>query len=170
MIKVKYTGLVYGEGGNDGAFLKRLISLDKFKYHTSNWIFSADNAHGVSTEAVLEKCQKRIFGFAYDLILCFIDIDDLKHRFPKVWKEKKKRLEEKNSNLVIVWQIDNAEDEYEKVLGKQNKGKSQINKMAREEVEKFINSSFWKRILKIIKEKESNIFEQRKKLEKETND
>ena len=157
MTKIKHTCLIYGEGRNDKRFLQDLISLDKFKYHTSNWFFSYGNAKGVSTETVLKECARSLLGRSYSLVLCFVDLDDLKNRFPENWQEKKKEIEEKNSKLVIVWQVDNAEDEYEKVLGKQNKKKSQLNKMARKQVERFINSGFWHRILDIIKKKESSL-------------
>mgnify|MGYP000273977970 CR=1 FL=1 len=39
------------------------------------------------------------------------------------------------------------------------KGKHNTNKEARKQIEKFINSDFWKRILQAIKEKEKNLDE-----------
>lgn len=156
MKKEKYSCLVFGEGKKDNNFLKTLIDLRKFKYHTSKWTFNYGNASGSSPAVVLEKCYKESFGYAYDLILCFMDIDKLKEDFPQNWKDEKKILEQKYKNIKIIWQINNAEDEYKKVLGN-IEGKHKINQKANKEVYKFINSNFWKRILKSIKDKENSL-------------
>lgn len=66
-------------------------------------------------------------------------------------------LEKQYSEFTIIWQIDNAEDEYKKVIGDQYKGKHKLNKLAKQKVAKFINSNFWKRILKPIKDKEREL-------------
>ena len=39
-----------------------------------------------------------------------------------------------------------------KVIGKKNVGKKEINRIANKEVEKFVNSKYWKSLLKIIKD------------------
>jgi len=158
----KYTCYVYGEGRKDKNFLKTLINLKKFKYHTSKWFFNYGNSSGGSAKIILEKCRKVTLEYSYDLVLCFIDLDGLKTDHPKNWKKKKEDLEKSYSDFKIIWQIDNAEDEYRKVLGKLSKSKYQTNKLAKKMVGKFINSHYWKRILKPIKEKEKEFEKQRK--------
>ncbi len=156
LFKERYSCFIFGEGKRDKDFLTTLIDLPKFKYHTSKWTFSYSNASGGSAEMVLEKCHRESSSYAFDLILCFIDLDKLKKDFSKEWSKKKKELEEKHTNIEIIWQIDNAEDEYKKVLGEIN-SKHRINQQAKRQITKFINSKFWKRILKPIKEKEQNL-------------
>lgn len=117
LIKPKYTCFIYGEGKRDKNFLITLFNLKKFQHHSSNWIFQYDSAWGGSAKNILEKCQKESSSFSFDLILCFIDLDKLKEDFPKTWKKEKNTLEEKYPKIKIIWQINNAEDEYKKVLG-----------------------------------------------------
>jgi len=152
-----YSCLVFSEGGKDKKFLIALIDLPKFKYHTKKWFFNYDNASGSSPEVILERCQSAISGKAYELVLCFIDLDKLKSDYPKIWQKEKARLEKKFSNFYIIWQIDNAEDEYRKVLGDSCCSKHKLNKFAREKIAEFINSDFWKRILKPVKDKEQEL-------------
>ncbi|EKE00367.1 MAG: hypothetical protein ACD_22C00040G0001 [uncultured bacterium] len=152
---MKYSCLLFGEGGNDKKFLIALLELEKFKYHTKKWEPSYDSASGSSPEDILSRCVSSIRGKEYDLIICFIDLDKLKTDYPRVWKKKKKILEKKYSNFKIVWQVDNAEDEYRRVLGESRKvGKQKLNELAKKNISKFINSKYGKRILKIIKKKE----------------
>ena len=150
----KYTCLVYGEGRRDKNFLMRLIDLEKFKYHTQNWHFNYGNASGGAAEDIVEQCRREIVGYDYDLVLCFIDLDKLKEDYPKDWNEKKIEIEEKfeKVGIKIIWQLNNAEEEYIKVLGNIKVGKHGLNKIAKDQVEKFINSEYWKRILKVITE------------------
>lgn len=158
IITKKYSCLIFGEGRKDKNFIKALIDLKKFKDHTLNWTFNYGNAPGGSAEMILKKCQKEIFNYSYDLIICFIDLDKLKSDYPNnKWKEEKKKLEKKYLNFKIIWQLDNLEDEFKKVLGNQYKSKHKLNNLAKQKVNKFINSSFWKRILKPIKEKEQKL-------------
>jgi len=157
MKRTSYSCLVFGEGGKDKKFLIALIDLDKFKHHTKKWTFNYDNASGSSPETILNKCWKAISGTNYDLILCFIDLDKLKTDYPEKWKENKKRLENKYSNITIMWQIDNMADEFRKVLRDHCRGKNKLNRAARKKVKEFINSDFWKRILKPIKDKEQEL-------------
>ncbi len=156
-IKRKYSCYVYGEGRKDKNFLQALIDLKKFKYHTSKWFFNYGNASGGSAKIILEKCKKAISKYDYDLVLCFIDIDNLKSSFPKTWKKEKQKLEKYYSKIEVIWQIDKLEDEFKKVLGDKYKGKHRLNKVAKEKIKDFINSSYWKRILKPIKEKEKKL-------------
>lgn len=157
-IKRKHSCFIYGEAVKDRKFLQNLTDLKKFKFHTSNWIFNFGNASGGSSKELLEKCQKEVYGYSYDLILCVIDLDHLKNDYPKSWKEEKNKLEKYFLKIVIIWQIDNLEDEFKKVLGNEHKSKHRLNKVARERIKDFINSSYWKRILKPIKQKEKQFF------------
>lgn len=152
---MKYSCLVFGEGGRDKKFLMVLIDLPKFKYHTKKWApFNYNSASGSSPEIILKQCCCAVFGKDYDLVLCFIDLDQLKFVYPKTWEKEKEKLEQKFLNFQIIWQIDNAEDEYKRVLGDCCYGKHKLNKAAKQNVKKFINSAFWKKILKAIKDKE----------------
>jgi hypothetical protein len=152
----EYSCLVYGEGSKDKKFLKTLLDLDKFKYHTKRWIFNFDNASGESPKRIYQKCKKRIVGYDHDLVLCFIDLDKLKNDFPKKWQEEKKKLDN-DSDIKIIWQLDCAEDEYKIVLGNINCTKHKLNKKAKKEIKKFINSDYWNRILKPIKNEEKKL-------------
>lgn len=156
---MKYTCLVFGEGGKDKKFLMALIDLPKFRYHTKKWFFSYDNASGSSPKIILKQCRRSALGKSYDLILCFIDLDKLKSDHPNKWQVEKKKLEQDYSAFVIIWQIDNAEDEYKTVLGDKYYGKHRLNKMAKEKINKFINSNFWQKILKPIKDTERKMEE-----------
>ncbi len=151
---MKHSCLVFSEGGKDKKFLMALIDLPKFKYHTKNWVFNYDNASGSSPEIILKKCQNAIFNASYDLAICFIDLDKLKSDHKKTWESEKRKLEIKYSGITIIWQIDKAEDEYKKVLGNLRYSKYKLNKVAKRRVKEFINSDFWKRILKPIRDKE----------------
>lgn len=166
IITKEYSCFVFGEGRKDKNFLMALIDLKKFEDHTQGWTFNYGNASGGPAKVILEKCRKEVSGHNYNLILCFIDLDRLKQDSPKKWKKEKMELEEQYSEFKIIWQFDKAEDEYRKVIGNQCKGKHKLNKIAKQEVEKFINSDFWKRILKSIKNKERELDEIRKELKK----
>ena len=74
-----------------------------------------------------------------------------------MWEIEKSYIEEKYNYIKFIWQIDNAEDEYKKVLGESKVAKHKLNRQAKEEIHKFINSPLWKRILGIIKEKEEEL-------------
>lgn len=149
------TCLLYGEGKKDSKFIDNLISLKKFKDHTSSkWEFFTDHASGGSPKTVLEKCNRIISGRDFNLVICFIDIDLLKREYPKTWQNEIKNLEDRYPEIEIFWHEENLEDEILKVLKIPHKGKNAINRIARENVEKFINSKYWKRLLSIIKERE----------------
>lgn len=160
MITEKFSCFIYGEGGKDRTFLQKLFLLEKFQYYTQKWTFQFDNASGNSPKNILEKCHKISSPYSYDLVLCFIDLDKLKDDFPKKWKGKKEKLENQYENIHIIWQIENAEDEYKNALGKISekcKGKYALNNLAKKEVKKFINTEFWKKILVPIQEKEREL-------------
>lgn len=153
-IPQKYTCFLFGEGRRDRNFLRALIDEEKFKYHTIKWFFTYDNASGCSADDVLKLCKKQSSGKSFDLIICFIDLDDLKVSFKKNWQDKKKYLEEKYLNFIIIWQEDNAEDEYRRALNISQKSKVRVNEIAIKNIHKFVKSNFGKRILKAIKNKE----------------
>ena len=155
IIKKLYSCLVYGEGKEDKHFLMSLIDLDKFQYHTKKWKFNYSNGYGGSPKDILEKCKNEIVGVSYDLVICFIDLDKLKEDYPsKKWEKEQNKLEKEYSHFNIIWQIDKLEDELKRVLGDKYKGKRKINKIAKKNSTKFINSAFWKKILSIIGDKE----------------
>ena len=89
-IKRKFSCYVYGEGRKDKNFLKTLIYLRKFRYHTPKWTFNYGNASGGSAETVLKKCKNATSGHSYNLVLCFVDLDNLKSDFLKTWKKRKR--------------------------------------------------------------------------------
>ncbi|MFA5249207.1 MAG: hypothetical protein WC397_01550 [Candidatus Paceibacterota bacterium] len=146
---------MFGEGRRDKNFLYALISLKKFKDHTEKWTFTTDGASGISPKTILDQCRKSALGKSYDLIICFIDLDKLRNDYRKRWEVEQKKLEEGYGDITIIWQDPNAEGEMIKVLGDHHCGKHKLNKIAKQKVEKFINSEFWKKILKPIKDKES---------------
>lgn len=154
-----YSCFIFGEAGGDRKFLLRLTEEKKFKYHTAKWSFNYSNGSGGSPDCVLKKCNRESAFPSFDLILCFVDLDKLKHDFPNSWEEEKTALEDKYPSITIIWYEDNAEDVYKKVLGKKAVGlsKRRINALARKEVGQFINSPLWKKIIDIISKKEQQL-------------
>ncbi|NCN83182.1 MAG: hypothetical protein GW947_04425 [Candidatus Pacebacteria bacterium] len=96
-----YTGFVFGEGKNEKNFLIALIDLEQFKYQTKLWEFNYDNGHGCSAKDILIKCKNSIIGRSYDVVLCFIDLDDLKHDYPSTWENEKEKLEKFYKEIII---------------------------------------------------------------------
>ena len=166
IIKEKYSCLFFGEGKRDKKFLDALVENEKFQYHTANWFIKCDNASGCSPKIILRQCKRVVSNYDYDLVLCFIDTDKLKQDFPKKWEKEQIKLKKQYSEFKIIWQRDNAEDEYKKVIGDQYLSKHKLNKIARQRIREFINSDFWKRILSPIKNKERELNKIRKKLKK----
>ena len=163
----KYSCLLYSEGGTDNGFLESLCNLGKFKdYYAKDWSLRFDHAFGGSPRDVLERCRRESRGIGYHLILCFIDLDKLKSDYPqKYWQQEKENLEAEYLayGIIIIWQEDNLEDEYEKVLGKEYRryGKRGINKIAKEpeNLKKFINLDYWNKIKNNFVEKEKELEE-----------
>lgn len=171
VLNKKYTGLFYGEAKKERKLLNKIVETKKFKYFTQNWEdFIIKSYHGESPEMILESCNNFIKGRAYDIVLCFVDIDKLKQdcyskksKKIKNWEKEKIKLENKYNKIIIVWQDENLEDEIKKVIGKKAKtksgndrGKWHLTKLSRENVEKIASSEFWKNIFKIIKGREGN--------------
>jgi len=152
-----YSCLMFGEGRRDKKFLYTLVDLEKFKYHTKKWAIQIDSGRGCSPEVIVKDCIAIPHFQGFDLVLCFIDLDKLKQENPRKWEEKQKELELKYKDIVIIWQIEHAEDEYRRALGEQCSNKHKINKIAQQNIEKFINTDFWKRILKPINDKENEL-------------
>ena len=153
---MKYTCLIFSEGGKDKKFLMALIPLLE-EYHAKKWSFNYDNASGSSPETILKRCQTVPFIESYNLVLCFIDLDKLKIDYPDKWETKQEKLENKYHDFKIIWQLDNLEDEFKKVIGDLNYGKHKLNKIAKQKIVEFKNSSYWKRILWSIKNKEEEL-------------
>jgi hypothetical protein len=143
---------MFGEGKRDKDFIYALTGLDKFKYHTQNWSFTYGNAHECSASDIIRACKNEKTG-AEDVVLCFIDLDDLKNDFSQTWKEEKRKLEEDAfaNGIKIIWFLDKSEDEFRRVLGDEF-GDNRVNREARENADKFINSDLWNRILEPIRE------------------
>ncbi len=154
---MNFTCSFFGEGGKDKNFILTLIELPKFKHHTRKWFFTPSHGSGSSPAIILEQCSKDALGKPYDLILCLIDLDKLKTDFPNKWREQQKSLEQKYSNIQIIWQEDNAEDEYKKALGTECDSKHKLNRLAKQKINRFINSPLWKKILNPIKNKEKEL-------------
>ena len=111
----------------------------------------------IVAKIILEQCKSASRGINYDLIMCFIDLDKLKHDYPNSWAKEKDKLKQNFSQFKIIWQKENLEDEFIKVIGKQCRNKHRLNKIARQEINKFINSNYWKKILNTIKNKEEEL-------------
>ena len=153
---MKYSCLAFSEGGKDKKFLMALIPLLE-EYHAKKWAFNYDNASGSSPKTILMQCQNAPFVDSYHLVICFIDLDKLKSDYPTTWEKEKLKLEQEYLSFTIIWQINNLEDEFIKVLGDRCCGKHKLNKIARQKIQEFKNSDFWKRILKPIKDKEREL-------------
>lgn len=110
--KVLKTALLYGEGKHENTFFSFLLGTRKFKVLEKDWFIDSDHASGCSAKDVLLGCIKSIDKTKRDVVLCFIDTDDLKHDFPKDYAEKKIELEvmATEKNIEIVWQEENLED------------------------------------------------------------
>jgi hypothetical protein len=108
--------------------------------------FTLDNGSGGSPHEVLSRCNNMALGRSYDVILCFVDLDVLKKEHPRDWKAKKEKLEKQFQNIVLIWFINNAEEEFKKVLGDQQKSKHKVNNLAKKNIKKFVNSDLWNRI------------------------
>ena len=153
---MKYSCLIFSEGGKDKKFLMALIPLLE-EYHAKKWSFNYDNASGGSPEIILKRCQNSPFVNSYNLVMCFIDQDVLKLDYPTTWEKEKQKLEQEYSSFTIIWQINNLEDEIKKILGNLCCGKHRLNIVARRTIKKFKNSDLWRRILKPIKDKEREL-------------
>ncbi|MFA5879807.1 MAG: hypothetical protein WC860_06490 [Candidatus Margulisiibacteriota bacterium] len=156
-MKYLYSCLIFCEGSLDKNFLIALFDLPQFKYHTQKWYFNYDNATGNSPETILKQCKKAILNREFHLVICLIDLDKLKQDYPKKWKKEQHRLENIYSDFKIIWQIDNAEEEYRKVLGEQYRNKLKLNKLAKQKIREFINSEFWGRLLEPIRSREQEL-------------
>jgi len=50
--------------------------------------------------------------------------------------------------------VNNLEEEMVRVIGDISKSKHTINKLAKKKIKQFINSGYWKRIIRVIQKKE----------------
>jgi len=150
--------MLFGEGGRDRKFYEKLTDHRIFQYHTKKWNFHFDNAWGCSPKEVVEQCIITKQNVDYDLVICFIDLDVLK-REGKKWEVYKIELEKHASDngIYIYWHIDNAENEYIRVLGQRYKkyNKHQLNEYARKNIYKFVNQDLWNNLKEIIKKREN---------------
>ncbi len=140
MIKKKQlkTALLYGEGTDEHTFFNFLLRSEKFLFLQKDWSFDTDHASGCSCVDILNSCIASIFGKKLDIVLCFIDTDDLKHDFPKIFEKKKLELEKLASEygIEIVWQVENLEQIlFEATNGKINSKGSLKTKLDRYKVQ-----------------------------------
>jgi hypothetical protein len=161
IIKTKlYSLFLFGEGEKDRKFLQKLADSEKFSFHADKWFPKFSNSHGVSPACVLDDCVKQSMGESYDLIICFIDLDWMIKKFPKDWEKQKKLLEDKYENLhniKIIWQVEKAEDEYRRALGKNDISDTRAVYEALRNINSFINKEFYNRIMELIKNKERDL-------------
>lgn len=110
--KILKTALLYGEGKDEYTFLSFLLGTRKFKFLENQWYIDADHASGCSCYDILMCCIKAIHNKDWDVVLCFIDTDDLKNDFPRDFKVKKIEFEKlaAENGIEIVWQEENLED------------------------------------------------------------
>lgn len=161
----KHTAFFFGEGRQERKFLEALTGLKKFKDHTKNWSVNCDNGHGGSPEDILLLCCSKTINVSYDVVLCLVDLDVLKRNDPKDFSKKVSELEEKYSGrIIIVWQEDNAEDEYREVLGSKAKDKNKydLDALAITNIAKFINTKLWYKILRTLTEKEAELIQKKR--------
>lgn len=148
------SALLFGEGRQETFFFELLESSHKFKDLCSGWTLKLDHASGESCKKILEKCISVCCHINYDLVLCFIDTDQL-HELGANLEENRLLLErmamESKLNIRIIWQESNHEDELCRALGnssiKKNSIKSHIKRNGSRQ-QKVINSPFTKKILK----------------------
>lgn len=159
---MKRSYLFYGEGRNDRKMIEKITEIDQFKYRLGKHSIIFGNSSGGHPSEILKECVKYISGREFNGIICFIDLDKLKEECEnttkgnknKDWKIEKRLLENKYKeeyNIKIIWHENNLEDEIIKVIPKAvGKGKWEINKMALDNVEKFINSDYWNRLFSLL--------------------
>lgn len=157
IVKQLYTCFIFGEGRSDIKFVTKLIEHPKFGYHTKKWSFNYDNASGSSVETIVKQCHQAILSRDYNLVLCILDVDQLKHLFGSKWEKEKLIIEKKYPKIKLIWQLDNLEDEIKKVLGDISVGKYRLSRLAIQKINKFVNSNYWKQILSVIKQEESRL-------------
>jgi len=144
--------LFFGEGGKEKNFIIKLLSLEKFLFHTAAWYITPDSSSGGDALTIVNQCAK--LSKNYDLAICLIDMDRLKKDYPKNWKKIQIQIESIDPKIKVVWQIDNLEDEFQRVINNPKLKKSEINTRAKQNIDKFINTDFWHRIISKFKEAE----------------
>lgn len=168
-MRIKKSCLLYGEGQSEKKFISALVDLANFKYYTQkNWHFQRSSGAGGSAKVILQGCINMQESGQYALCFCDVDVieKELKDGKSK-WQSKgvTKKIEKEmkeldrialKSNVIIIWQHKTLEDEFVQVLGDKYKGvaKSRLLKLAIKEKVKFINTPYYKRILKALQELE----------------
>lgn len=156
VLKVLKTALLYGEGKHENTFLSFLLDTEKFKVLEKDWFIDSDHASGCSAKDVLLGCIKAVEKTKRDVVLCFIDTDDLKHDFPENYAEKKTELEimAAEKNIEIVWQEKNLEDVLRLATGGEIKKKGKLKKDLKKHQEILMRSEAVKSIFKRFYNKE----------------
>lgn len=147
--KTKKTTLLFGEGRREQIFFNFLKNSNKFKSEFQNWTVLTDNAWGESCRDVLLKCINVISERQYDLVLCFIDTDNLHEHFPNKHEQEKVELEKmaEEHGINIIWQEINHEHELCRATnGKICTKHGMKGRLARHS-SRVLNSDYTKRIL-----------------------
>lgn len=154
----KFTALLFGEGGRDRKFINELIEVKQFKYRfDSKWAFLTDNATGGSPETILKKCKQASDNREYKLVICILDLDQLVLQFPKTYKKEMTRLSCAFPSISIFWNHNCLEDEIKKSITFEGKGKKKTNRLADKNINKFVNTKYWKRFINIIESREEEL-------------
>ena len=166
----KYTCLLFGEAERDYKILQKLSDLDKLHHHTQAWNCTCACHYGESPDGILGQCLNIAIHDEYDLAICLIDLDGLikivqeqsasRHQATRQLLVQQKEMEERAHQYhgVIVWQKNNAEDEYRRVLQTSAiTGKHRLNMLARQYPEKFINSKLWCQIITAIQNRQKEL-------------
>ena len=89
-------------------------------------------------------------------MICFIDQDVIVRIYPNSWKEELIKLSDLFPKITIFWHENCLEDELNKVLQIPGAKKKELNNKANKNPELFINKTYWRRLIGIIKEYKSH--------------
>jgi hypothetical protein len=149
---------MFHEGGSDNKFTDQIGKISQFKYQTKLWSITTGSGSGGSPKVILQQCENESFGKGYDLIICFVDIDVLVKAHGKKLEREKNKLEQKYSNIKIIWQDENLEGEMRRVLKCScHCNKQKVQRCAKKNIKKFINSIFWRKIIGLFHAKEKEL-------------
>jgi hypothetical protein len=151
---IKKSCLLFGEGrGSEKRFFEFLERSYKWtSLYETNWSMHHDFASGSSAKTILNACLKSAYNIEYNLILCFIDLDDLKHDYENSYLEEREKIDieltamcSEEKMILVVWQEENLEDELSRIVGRKVK-KNRVKQELKNHNIKIINSNFAKNI------------------------
>ena len=147
--RIKKTCLLFGEGGKEETFFRFLEDSHCFNNRFPNWRIEMSHASGEACSVILQKCINYTSRRDFDLVLCFIDTDNLYEHFPKKHEQEKTELEKmaEEYGINIIWQELNHEDEICRATnGKICTKNGMKGRLARHST-RVLNSDYTKRIL-----------------------